>query len=111
MLHRSPPHLRPGVDVGSERDRAAADAAPTRRRRNHLCQASEESKAFYQNAWSFHYLKKRVLTISNVEDYKFLPSPLCPHPTTPELGSVTDLRIRICVLVTPSPDVNWCDEY
>ena len=28
MLHRRSPHLRPCVDVGSERDRAAADAAP-----------------------------------------------------------------------------------
>lgn len=37
-----------------------------------LCQPSEESKKYYQNAFSLHYLKKRVLTITNPNDYKYL---------------------------------------
>jgi len=34
-----------------------------------LCQPSAESKAYYMNAWTYHYLKKRVLTITNTDYY------------------------------------------
>lgn len=37
-----------------------------------LCQPSEANRALYMNAWSYHYLKRCVLTITNPKDYDFL---------------------------------------
>jgi len=37
-----------------------------------LCQASPLNRRLYQNAWSYQYLKRRVLRISNPSDYRYL---------------------------------------
>lgn len=38
----------------------------------HLCTLSEQNRNFFQNVWSYHYLKRHVLRIGNPEDYKYL---------------------------------------
>ena len=53
-----------------------------------LCQPSQDSKEYYQNAWSFHYLKKRVLTITNPDDYKYLDSLLVTDTTLADYGAL-----------------------
>ena len=37
-----------------------------------LCQATSKNRTIYQNAWAYHYLKKRVLRVTRVEDYQYL---------------------------------------
>ena len=52
-----------------------------------LCRPSVESKAYYMNAWTYHYLKKRVLTITNPDDYQYLDHLLVVDASVRECGS------------------------
>ena len=37
-----------------------------------IAECSRPAQRLYQNAWAYHYLKKKVLTITNPDDYKYL---------------------------------------
>ena len=37
-----------------------------------ISQPDPNTQLLYQNAWSYHYLKKKVLTITDANDYKYL---------------------------------------
>ena len=47
-----------------------------------LCQPSRESQSYYQNVFSYHYLKTKVLTITNPDDYKLYLDPLLATDTS-----------------------------
>ena len=51
-----------------------------------LCAPSEQAKYTYRNAFTFYYLKKRVLTISNKNDYKYLEKLFVNDATIGEYG-------------------------
>ena len=37
-----------------------------------ICEPSDANRSLYMNAWTYHYLKKCVLTITNTADYQYL---------------------------------------
>lgn len=69
-----------------------------------LCQPSQESQKYYQNAWSFHYLKKKVLTITNAADYQYL-DPLLATDT--HLGDFGALYLQ--AVADAPPGDTWLD--